>query len=538
MSLAMSNSTLLDDLGEYEESWKERFDDWVRTELVYYAGSFTFHLLALSLLLLMGNVAAKTIMSDQVVIESSRIDEPVGDPPKIEITPAVSHDDPAVEPEIDPQAKLGDDQGFTRIETGPVSATPDNGGSIASAGKFGEDGSGMPNIFKGTGARIPLGMIRPGRPMTGGGGGGGTGIYNHNHHFGPRGDHIGPGQTNRTEQAVRMAIDWLVRHQSADGSWSLKNYKQRCYDATCTGPGTVDSDAAATAMGLLPFLAHGETHKTHGGHERVVANGLLWLMRHQKPDGDLSAGSSQQMYTHGLATIALCEAYGMTGDRQVGGAAQSAVQFIQSAQNKETGGWRYHPGEDGDTSVVGWQIMALKSAQMAGLNVGKSNFDWAGKFLDSVAKGYHGGQFAYQPGQETTPTMTSVGLLCRQYLGAKRNDPVMSDGTEYLLSHLPDAGMHNLYYWYYATQVMHNINGPEWDAWNRKMRKILVETQNVDSRSCARGSWDPSNPAKDQWGGQGGRLMMTSLSALTLEIYYRYLPLYTMERHRDAPVGH
>ena len=112
-----------------------------------------------------------------------------------------------------------------------------------------------------------------------------------------------------TEAAVRFAIDWLARHQSSDGSWSLKNYVQRCKDATCSGPGNVDADAAATAMGLLPFLAHGETHKT-GGRRTIAryAAGLLWLLRRQKPNGDLSAGSPQQMYAHALATIALCEA--------------------------------------------------------------------------------------------------------------------------------------------------------------------------------------------------------------------------------------
>ena len=129
----------------------------------------------------------------------------------------------------------------------------------------------------------------------------------------------------------------------------------------------------------------------------------------------------------------------MTKDKSVGMAAQAAVGFIETAQNRQTGGWRYHPGDDGDTSVVGWQVMALKSAQMAGLNVGGSSLDWAGKFLDSVAKGCHGGQFGYQPGQGPTPTMTAVGLLCRQYLGAQRGDPLMVEGAEYLVGQLARA---------------------------------------------------------------------------------------------------
>ena len=111
----------------------------------------------------------------------------------------------------------------------------------------------------------------------------------------------------------------------------------------------------------------------------------------------------------------------------------------------------------------------------------------------------------------------------------------MADGTAYLLAHLPEASLHNLYYWYYATMVMHNIDHEPWDVWNRKMRRLFVDTQNVDPKRCARGSWDPNGPTKDQWGDHGGRLMMTSLSALTLEVYYRYLPLYALDGRPAVP---
>ena len=342
-----------------------------------------------------------------------------------------------------------------------------------------------------------------------------------------QGDRLHAEITAAEETAVEWSLDWLTRHQLPDGSWSLKGYTHRCTDATCSGPGIIDADSAATAMGLLPFLAHGET----GKRAQVVSSGLAWLVRHQKPDGDLSAGTERQMYAHALATMALCEAFGMTGDQRVGAAAQAAVDFIAAAQNRQTGGWRYHPGEEGDTSVMGWQIMALKSAQLAGLKVANPTMESAGKFLGSVAQGPHGGQFAYSPGQPPTPAMTAVGLLCRQDLGAKRDDPLMTDGVNYLLANLPDAASRNLYYWYYATMVMHNMGDHPWEVWNGKMRWQLVETQNVDPNHCARGSWDPNGPTADPWGGHGGRHMITSLSVLTLEVYYRYLPLYS----RDGP---
>ena len=145
---------------------------------------------------------------------------------------------------------------------------------------------------------------------------------------------------------------------------------------------------------------------------------------------------------------------------------------------------------------------------MAGLNVGGAVFSATGKWLDSVAV-HDGTEYAYQPGDGSSPTMTAVGLLGRQYLGAKHDSPMLSGGMKYLMNHLPDENLPNIYYWYYATQVMHNMSGLEWDTWNRKMRNILVRTQVRNVDQCANGSWDP---AKDAWGSHGGRVMTTSLS--------------------------
>ena len=279
---------------------------------------------------------------------------------------------------------------------------------------------------------------------------------------------------------------------------ACNTYQQAARDKTCTGTGEVSADAGATAMGLLPFLAAGQTHLSKGPYKEHIRKGIDWLIRHQQPDGNLAKGAQQMMYSHGLATIALSEAYGLSGDRQVGQAAQGAVNFILDAQNAADGGWRYNPKDPGDTSVVGWQLMALKSAHMAGLNVGGSVFSGTSKWLDSVAV-HDGTEYAYQPGQGPSHTMTSVGLLCRQYLGAKRDNPMLTGGMSYLMNHLPDEGFPNIYYWYYATQVMHNMSGYEWDTWNRKMRELLVRTQVRNVNECANGSWAPE---KDAWGRQ------------------------------------
>ena len=129
------------------------------------------------------------------------------------------------------------------------------------------------------------------------------------------------GGTKASERAVGAALNWLYRHQTAQGKWSL-DFRHQCKGGTCSGPGVAQSDAAATAMALLPFLAAGQTHKSKGPYQQTIAKGLAWLIKQQRPDGDLSGGCEQPMYAHGLATIALCEAYGMTRDEHVGAAAR------------------------------------------------------------------------------------------------------------------------------------------------------------------------------------------------------------------------
>jgi hypothetical protein len=329
-----------------------------------------------------------------------------------------------------------------------------------------------------------------------------------------------------TQQAVDAALDWIARHQNADGSWSI-DYHERCRGPGCTGPGTAKAPGAATGLALLPILARGHTHQSNGPYRQAVYNGLTWLITHQKPTGDLSVtGGQTQMYSHAIATIAICEAYGMTRDRRLEVPAAYALRFIEIGQDKQTGGWWYMqrmPG--GDTSVFGWQLTALETGRKAGFKSGPSSFELAKKWLERVGHGDSKGLFSYRPDSEPRPTMTAVGLLGTQYLGARRDDPRVVEAARFLMADLPDPGRRNSYYWYYATQAMHNLPGQQWGKWNEAMRRVLLQTQS-HAPDCAAGSWDPLQPGPDPWAGQGGRLMMTSLATLTLEVYYRYAPLY------------
>jgi hypothetical protein len=330
------------------------------------------------------------------------------------------------------------------------------------------------------------------------------------------------GGNEQTEAAVKRGLNWLAEHQHSDGRWSLHQLDppEKKLPAT-SGSGGTTSDAAATGLGLLPFLGSGQTHLA-GEYKVTVGKAIEWLLQRQKADGNLYADppSNAFMYSHGIAAIALCEAYGMSQDERLREPAQRGLNFIVAAQHQGSGGWRYQPGEPGDTSVVGWQVMALKSGEMAGLIVPKSALDLANKWLDSAAgTGGSLGKFGYtEPGE--SPAMTAEGLLCRQFLGARRNDPAVIAGANYLLQRLPQDGQETSYYWYYATQVMYHMQGDYWTAWNERLRDMLVSSQIKDGHQS--GTWDP----RDGWEQSGGRLYATSLRLLMLEVYYRHLPLY------------
>jgi hypothetical protein len=328
------------------------------------------------------------------------------------------------------------------------------------------------------------------------------------------------GGTEASEAAVERGLAWLAAHQNADGSWSLHNFHVHSRPPIPADPGTIISDPAGTGVALLPFLGAGHTHQA-GKHRQTVTRALHWLAARQTPDGTWPApADARPMYGHAIASIALCEAYGMTQDPALRGPARRALDYIVRAQHGPSGGWRYRPNQPADTSVVGWQLMALKSGEMAGLAVPRQTFEGVKRWLASVEGNRPvGGLFGYQS-PNPTPAMTAQGLLCLQYLGVRRDDPRMRAGTDYLLGRLPRPAGGTSYYWYNATQVMYHMQGKHWKAWNDRLRDLLVSTQ--VARGPLAGSWPPVD-ARER---PGGRLYATALRLLMLEVYYRHLPLY------------
>lgn len=336
------------------------------------------------------------------------------------------------------------------------------------------------------------------------------------------------GGTPESEAAVALALEWFANHQRPDGSWSFEHSQGPCRNRCRNDGALATNTVAATSMALLPFLGAGQTHK-EGKYKKVVEAGLYFLgsqMKISESGGSLmQADGGGSMYSHGLASIVICEAYAMTEDRSLANAAQQAINFIQYAQDPVGGGWRYSPQSPGDTSVVGWQLMALKSGHMAYLQIDPRTIKGCEKFLDSVQVDYGSGYGYTDPGNGQATT--AVGLLCRMYLGWNRDHPALKRGVLAMSKAGPDPA--NMYYNYYATQVMRHYDGPEWEKWNAVMRDQLVGSQSKQGHE--KGSW--FMPGDGLGAATGGRIYCTSMSTMILEVYYRHMPLYQQDTTED-----
>ena len=342
------------------------------------------------------------------------------------------------------------------------------------------------------------------------------------------------GATAATEAAVKAALRWLAQAQAADGRWSAAGHEagkeSRALGRDRPGAGAT-ADTGITGLALLSLLASGHTHRD-GEHRDNVRRGLEFLMRVQEADGNLGGNGNiyESMYCHAIATFAMSEALGMTGEPVLQPHVRRAIDFTIAAQDAGTGGWRYRPGDPGDTSQLGWQFMALKSAELAGIAVPATARQGTLKFLNSVATGEKGGLASYRPQERPSRTMTAEALFCWQLLGLEDRHPAVGEATDFLMADLPRRNRPNLYYWYYATLAIYQRQGEHWLRWNHAIQEALVTTQRSDANTA--GSWDP-DPV---WGGYGGRVYATALSALCLEVYYRFLPLYKDTASRSTLV--
>ncbi|HEV3021977.1 MAG TPA: squalene--hopene cyclase, partial [Pirellulales bacterium] len=338
----------------------------------------------------------------------------------------------------------------------------------------------------------------------------------------------GQGGSADTEKAVKAALQWLATHQDADGRWDASQFeagKERKVLGQDRAGAGAEADTGVSGLALLAFLGAGHTH-LEGEYAQVVENGLSFLLASQHPDDGHIGGAAEHfafMYCHGMATLALGEAYAMTHDERLLEPLRHAVNYTVRSQVAKSGSWRYLPGDAyGDTSQLGWQLMALKSAEQAGMEIPRRTQEGMVKFLKAVSTGTNGGLAKYRAdrGERPTRTMTAEALVCRQFLGMARGNPASNEAGDFILGELPGSGQPNYYYWYYATIGMFQLQGVYRDRWNSALTSTLLSSQRASGDEA--GSWDPN----DVWGGHGGRVYSTALGALCLEVYYRYLPLY------------
>jgi len=338
----------------------------------------------------------------------------------------------------------------------------------------------------------------------------------------------GGGGNANTERAVRAALAWLAAAQSEDGRWNARRHgagQERYVLGHDRGGAGAKADTGVSGLALLAFLGAGHSHRD-GDYEAEIARGLDFLRRSQRSSGSLQGDAElfAQTYCHSMAAFAVCEAYAMTKDQRLEPIARAATSHSLAVQHPTDGGWRYRPGDTGDTSQLGWQVMALKSAELGGLAVPEATWTRVDRFLRQVERGSAGGLAAYRPEGPPTRPMTAEALYCRQLvtgrIDGQLSQTAVNEAIDSLLKEPPTAGAINLYYWYYATLALHRVQhhspvaADAWRRWNDALTRTLLATQRED------GSW----PETCLWGGYGGRVFTTALGAMCLEVYYRYAP--------------
>ena len=411
-------------------------------------------------------------------------------------------------------------------------------GNTEAAGGGGNSGMGMEDVIGVGGAAS--------RGSGGGfGGGDGTGVgTGSGAGKGSFGQRLGGGRklmvkrnggSKETEGAVNAALRWLAYHQEPDGHWDTVKYGG---GSGWNGPAGLNYDIALTGLSVLAFLGAGHTEKVGEWKDNVV-RAVGWLKSVQSDDGGIKASlpkGSGNGYDHAILTMALSEAAGMARVPETRAAAQRAVDYCteihQQGDASEKGAWRYGKKEAPDISVSGWFVMALKSAKVSGLHVNPAAFEGAMKFLDKVetklpaADGIDPAygpvmNYRYRVEQETDNAQTTaIGVLCRQFMGYKKDD--LQNSVEWFVKKggVPKVGNFAMYYCYYSTLVTFQQGGDIWTRWNEAMKPALVNSQEKAGDNA--GSWSQNGDPYYPW---WGRVGATALCALSLEVYYRYQKL-------------
>ena len=340
------------------------------------------------------------------------------------------------------------------------------------------------------------------------------------------------------EKDCRIALDralaWLVAHQDEDGRWDADEFMKRDPLADAReGAGQPAHDVGVTGLAVLALLGGGHSIDS-GLYSDSVARAVTWLCTQQSESTGLIGAKIGIAfhYGHAIATMALSEAYDISGSPGLRVSAQSGLDYTTLARNRR-GVWRYEepPVGDNDTSVTGWMVLALTTGLRAGLDIDHDSLANARRWLDEITDastgrvGYSaiGEPSSRTPGindehpRESGEAMTALGLHCRYLMGqVPSTNKIMEKHAALLKRKLPewskDGLSVDLYYWFHATYAMHYMGGPSAEAWQEALLPAILHSQRGD------GSWDPNGA----WGHAGGRVYSTALMALMLEAPIRY----------------
>jgi squalene cyclase len=299
--------------------------------------------------------------------------------------------------------------------------------------------------------------------------------------------------TPRTQKAIERGLTYLASIQRDDGSWAYQG------SAGNTG---------ITALAGLAFLAGGST-PGRGKYGTNLDKAVEYIVKNTRKDGYITAGNSR-MYEHGFATLFLAEVYGMTPTDVVKEKLALAVGLIERTQNGQ-GGWRYNPVPyDADISVTICQIMALRAARNAGIQVSKGVIDGGIKYVKACQNG--DGGFSYIAGSSGSGFARTAAGVCSLYYAGEYEDKAIRRGLDYLYKNIRNNRVHAGHFHYghyYAVQAMWQAGGKYWNDYYPVVRNVLLKQQGSD------GSWK----------GYGQQAYATSMSLIILQVPYRYLPV-------------
>ncbi len=354
------------------------------------------------------------------------------------------------------------------------------------------------------------------------------------------------GGTPASEEAVDKGLEWLKQHQEPDGGWDRRKYG----GSDIKGLGYHDKDAGITGLSTLAFLGAGHTER-HGKYKQTVKKAIKWVIDHQDAGGLMPRSAAKRdgawMYRNSVVAMTLSEAAGMSRVQATRAAAQKAVEGLANCQAPYEA-WNYERFTSkathvNDTSVTIWAAMALKSAKVAGLGVKGTAFSGVLNWIDHAQDlsdarqgdyDYKGGRVGYRgkmsgprprPSHHPSNLLTAGGGVIRVFWGQPLNHPGVVGPCNILLEEsLPGkAEKVNYYEWYYATLLMFQKGGEHWDKWNKAMQSTLLTRQRRGDPRELGGSWDPDGMWPIM---RGGRVFSTALCVLSLEVYYRYLPMF------------